>query len=215
MALRRRPDFPTFSSPLPRRSALTPWSSSAAAATARSAPAGASDHTSPLPVVIHKAFVLPQAVKPGALAVTRTHLGISAPFLLLGSAAEGVMYLDRKMIDPRRPLPEAVKETDKAEGLVPYAAHLPLRHGTLLTHADRVARLHALSSAPSGLESTSLVLGQGVDTFLARAAPARAWDALDRDFNASLFGALLALMLAATLTLRRMVRSKQLADAWK
>lgn len=215
--LKGRPEIATLSAyeGALDRNALTPWSGSPVAQAARNAPAVVSAHSAPMPAVVHKTFALPLSLKPGLLSVTRTHLGISAHFLLLGTAAEGVYWMDRKLVDPRRPMPEAMKDADKAEGLLPYSPVLPFRHQWLLSHGDQVSRLHTLVSAPSGLESTSLVLGLGVDTLLARAAPARAWDALDREFNASLFLALLAILGLVTWVLGKQVKRKQLNDAWK
>lgn len=55
----------------------------------------------------------------------------------------------------------------------------------------------------------------GVDEFVARVAPAKAFDQLDPDFNKGLFAALLAGAAASVLVLRRMVHAKDMAAAWK
>ena len=125
------------------------------------------------------------------------------------------MTLDKRLVEARRPMPNAVREADKAEGLIPYATTLPFAHANLVTHGDAVGRLRSLSSCPSGLESTSLLLALGVDTLLARVAPARAWDTLDREFNAAGLLALLVALGVVTLLLGRLVKAKALAEQWK
>jgi hypothetical protein len=197
------------------RTALTPWSKSPAAAAARAAPPTLSAHTQPPPVLVAAAFILPASLKPGALELTRSGEGVSSPFLLLGLASGGVMTLDKRLVEARRPMPNAMREADKAEGLLPYATTLPFMHGNLITHGDAVGRLRSLASCPSGLESTSLLLALGVDTLLARVAPARAWDTLDREFNAAGLLALLAALVVVTLLLGRLVKAKALAEQWK
>ncbi len=109
-------------------------------------------------MVAHHTFVLPITVK--ALAVTRTHLGIAAPNLLFATAADDVWMVDRRIVEPRRPVGEP-KDHEKAEGLLQYSPHLPFRHSMLLTHGLRVPRLHTVLATPSQFESTTIVIGIG------------------------------------------------------
>jgi len=97
-------------------SALTPWARDRAQLTSRaalvSAPAAGA------PVVSHRTFVLPVSVK--GLSMTRTHHGITTPHVLLATEGDGVLMLDRRLLDPRRPTGEP-REFEKLEGLVQFS----------------------------------------------------------------------------------------------
>ena len=96
-----------------------------------------------------------------------------------------------------------------------YSPLLPLRHTWLLNHGAPVPRLAALLPAPTAWESTGLVLGLGLDTFVARVAPARRFDQLDPEFNAGLFVSLMASAAVATLVMGRLAASRDIKEAWK
>merc|ERR1712166_164612 len=69
-------------------------------------------------------------------------------------------------------------------GLIPYASTLgSINPLTVLTHRHTIARPAHVLTAPTTLESTSLVVGVGLDLFLTRTAPAREFDRLNDDFN--------------------------------
>lgn len=53
------------------------------------------------------------------------------------------------------------KDHEKAEGLMQYSPHLPLRHSWMLNHDRSVSRLHTILSVPTSFESTTLVAAVG------------------------------------------------------
>jgi hypothetical protein len=71
-------------------------------------------------------------------------------------------------------------------------------------------------SAPSALESSSLVLsfGGGVDFHVNRALPSQGFDLLSSDFNHSLLVGILLMLALAVLVLRRMHQKKQMKTIW-
>ena len=76
-------------------------------------------------------------------------------------------------------------------------------------------RLRDASSAPADFESTALVAALGLDTFVARTAPAKAFDMLDDKFNVGFFGAVIAACAAGGLLLRHLVVDADVSAAWK
>lgn len=68
-------------------------------------------------------------------------------------------------LEPRRPV--APTPEQREEGLLPYAPELPLLADAVLNYNRSVARIREVYTAPSGLESTSLVLvtGLGEESF--------------------------------------------------
>ena len=194
---------------------LAPWTrnplaarSGEASAWAPGAGAGAGAQW---PIIKQRTFVLPVSVK--GLAATRTLHGVTTPHLLLLTAGDGVLMLDRRLVDPRRPTGEP-KEWEKAEQLMQYSPYLPLRHSWLLTHGAPLPRLHAALAAHTDFESTTLVAAVGLDLFVSRVAPARPFDQLDRDFNYAFFLMLLFAGGAGTWALGREVAKKDLKEAW-
>ncbi len=69
------------------------------------------------PVVLAKSFALTKQVT--ALGVTVTRTGISTPHILIACGDDKIYAVDRRMLDPRRPVGE-LKESEKLEGLQQY-----------------------------------------------------------------------------------------------
>lgn len=112
------------------------------------------------PLVVHRSFILP--VTATDISVTRTRYGITTPHLLLTTSQDGLLSLDRRILDPRRPTNETSKH-EQAEGLIQYSPVLPLRHSWLLTGGRPVQGAHLTHSAPSAFESTTLIALLGED----------------------------------------------------
>ena len=103
-----------------------------------------------------------------------------------GVAAMGVTLTaagltPKNLLDPRRPLvhPSKMRQQDREEGLIPYASTLGgVNHLAVLTHRHTIARPAHVLTAPTTLESTSLVVGLGLDSMVKRArwfAPLLCW----------------------------------------
>jgi len=155
-----------------------------------------------------------------ALAVTQTVQGITPKFILAATSAGQLVQLDKRFLDPRRPIvpggPQKMSAEDREEGLVPYGPSLggisPL---TIATHKHAIARPRAISVAPTNLESTSLAFVIGLDLFMARVAPAREFDRLNEDFNyAGLILATLGLAVGSYVT-GWLADMKEVKRAWK
>jgi hypothetical protein len=179
---------------------------------------GLDGFTHPLPHVMSQgyAFGAPLA----ALAVTQTVAGMTPKTVLAASKAGQLVLLDKRFLDPRRPLvpggPQKMSAADREEGLVPYGPSLggisPL---SVISHKHAVARPRMISASPTSLESTSLVLLTGVDLFMTRVAPAREFDRLNEDFN--YVGLVLSIVVLTAMTLMTGWYSdrKDLSRAWK
>ena len=150
------------------------------------------------------------------LAAVRTRHGMTTPHLLLTTATGGVLQVDRRMVDPRRP-PAGSKATDaeRASGLPPYEPALPLVHAWALTHAHALPRIAAVLSAPADYESTALVAALGLDSFFARTAPAKAFDMLDDKYNVAFFALVIAACAFGGLLLRHLAIDADVRSAWK
>jgi ER membrane protein complex subunit 1 len=78
----------------------------------------------------------------------------------------------------------------------------------------KVVHIEQILSAPSLLESTSLVFAYGLDLFFTRVAPSKTFDVLNEDFNkAQLILTVTGLAVAIAVT-KPMVRRKRLREKW-
>lgn len=152
------------------------------------------------------------------LGVTHTAHGTTAKMLLIGTPGGQVYMLDRRMIDPRRPLvPPGSKPTpaQAAEALPPFAPELPVAGPLYATLDRRVARLRKIAAAPAVLESASLMAATGLDTFYSRLQPSRGFDMVPDDFPHALLVAMVAGMGVALVLLRAVLQKRALKLKWQ
>lgn len=117
-----------------------------------------SSFASPTPVVHHRSFIFPLAVK--ALATSETVYGITTKHVIVGLTTNQIYSMDLRFMDPRRPSGKPTP-TQMAEGLMQYSPYLPLIPQQIVSFNATVANLHTITSTPSAVESTSLVMAYG------------------------------------------------------
>jgi len=164
-------------------------------------------------VALQQTFVFPHPIL--ALGSTLTARGITTKALLVGYEPGQVLLLDRRFLDPRRPtLPPS--KAEKAEGLPPYSAHLPLLPPHVLTYNHTLHNLHTLHTSPSSLESTTLLLGLGdLDLFFTRLHPSsKPFDLLPETFNHVLVSVVLVVSVVGVWFMGRAAQAKTLREAW-
>lgn len=64
------------------------------------------------------------------------------------------------LLDPRRPISSTTQ--GREEGAIPYIPELPLPTENYINYNQTIARLRKIYTAPSGLESTCLVVATGL-----------------------------------------------------
>lgn len=123
------------------------------------------------PVILAKTFTIPMAVT--ALGVTSTRSGVSVRNLLLAGIDGKIHSIDRKLLEPRRPL-GPLKDIEKKEGLLQYHELIQTIPFQTLSYNQTVHSVRSIISVPTDLESQSLVLAiGGSDIFFARTSPDR------------------------------------------
>ena len=134
------------------------------------------------PHVRAQAFHVPARIS--TLGVSQTAQGISARVLLAALPDAGALVaVPLAALDPRRPVGRDPAKAEAEEGLARYAPNLELDAKWHLSHARDVRGVRELVAAPSGMESTGLVLAFGGDVFGTRVAPSGAFDVLGAGFN--------------------------------
>jgi len=164
------------------------------------------------PSVLSQSYLFPTQIK--TLEVTTTARGITSRQLLAGTYSDAVYIIDKKFIDPRRPI-SMPSNADKEEGIIPYSAILPVNPKTSLSYNYTINGLRGIKSAPALIESTSLVFCYGIDLFFVRISPSKAYDLLNEDFN---FAALLlttSVLLVITAVVWWLSKRKDLNRSWK
>ncbi|KAF9165360.1 hypothetical protein DFQ26_000226 [Actinomortierella ambigua] len=169
-----------------------------------------SSFSSQRPHVIAQSFPFPyEAV---AIGVTTTKAGISSKDLLFGLGRDSVMALNHRWLDPRRPT-SAPTAMDKEEMLVPYGA---IQEDTrmMLSYHLEVAGVRKIVTAPTLLESTSVVVAYGHDLFVTRHAPSKTFDILNEDFSKSQLLLTIMVLLVMLVITKPMMDRKELKEKW-
>ncbi|KXS09605.1 DUF1620-domain-containing protein [Gonapodya prolifera JEL478] len=144
------------------------------------------------PYVAAQAYVFPSAIS--SVGVTQTHAGITTREVLFGLPSGQIVGVNKKQLDPRRPIGNPSAD-DKEEGLLPYNPLIALNPKDVANYYLKVLGIEHIVSSPAFLESTSLVLGYGLDLFYTRRNPSKTFDVLSEDFNrVALLGTIAALV---------------------
>ncbi|GBP90129.1 ER membrane protein complex subunit 1 [Eumeta japonica] len=163
------------------------------------------------PRVERQAYVLPASLS--AAAHTTTLRALTDRHVLLALSTGAIVELPWAYLEPRRGLAVGVGDA-REEGVLPYTPELPLPAEAVINYNHTLGRVVALHTAPSGLESTCLVLATGLDLFYTRVAPSKTFDLLKDDFDYSLIVVVLAALVVATYSTKYFAARKTLKQAW-
>ena len=164
----------------------------------------------PLRIIGQSYFIRPEAKE---LAATRSMRGITEPAVLIATADDQVLAIDKRFLDPRRPTrPTAA---DREEGLIPYAEVIPILPSNWVTQNHVVHDIRGLVIAPAELESNVHFLAFGLDLFYARITPSQSFDALDDDFNHVLLTLTLVALVAGVFVARRVADANEQNHSWR
>ncbi|EJD05202.1 DUF1620-domain-containing protein [Fomitiporia mediterranea MF3/22] len=157
-------------------------------------------------------FIFPYGVT--ALTTTSTKFGIATKDLVVANNKGQIQTFPRRIFDPRRPK-RKVTAQDQEEWLVQYDPIIPDDSRRVISHNYHILSTKKISTSPSLLESTSLVLAHGgPDLFLSRVAPSHTFDVLSEEFNKLQLVLTIAGLSVAILVTRPIVRGKKLKEAW-
>lgn len=80
--------------------------------------------------------------------------------MTVGLSSGGIIEMPWHLLDPRRPV--LGNNQPREEGTIPYMPELPLSSESVINYNKSISRLQGIYSAPSGLESTCLVVAYGL-----------------------------------------------------
>lgn len=132
----------------------------------------------------------------------------------VGLHSGSVVEMAWALLDPRRHSMIA-PEKQREEGIIPYIPELPLQHEAMINYNQTVANIKGIYTAPSGLESTCLVLVYGLDLFVTRVSPSKTFDLLKEDFDYFLISIVLIGLTTASYIVKHLAAKKAIKQAWK
>ncbi|XP_021329317.2 ER membrane protein complex subunit 1 isoform X1 [Danio rerio] len=163
------------------------------------------------PQVLQQSYIFPAPIS--TLEATLTEKGITSRHLLVGLPSGNILSLPKMFLDPRRP--EVVSEQSREENLIPYAPEMPIRTEWFINYNQTVSRVRGIYTAPSGLESTCLVVAYGLDIYQTRVFPSKQFDVLKDDYDYVLISSVLLGLFFATMISKRLAEVKLLNRAWR
>jgi ER membrane protein complex subunit 1 len=168
----------------------------------------------PIPYAVAQSFIITHPIS--HMSVTQTAQGITSRQLLCTlPTLNAVIAIPRYVLDPRRPVGRDPTPQESEEGLFRYSPILDLDAKLFLSHARDVFGIRNIISAPTQLESSSLVFAFGLDVFGTRVTPSKAFDVLGKGFNKlALLGTVVALGVG-TAVLAPMVGRRGVERVWK
>ncbi|XP_057553995.1 ER membrane protein complex subunit 1 isoform X3 [Hippopotamus amphibius kiboko] len=164
-----------------------------------------------LPQVLQQSYIFPSAIS--AMEATITERGITSRHLLIGLPSGAVLSLPKALLDPRRP--EIPTEQSREENLIPYSPDVQIHAERFINYNQTVSRMRGIYTAPSGLESTCLVVAYGLDIYQTRVYPSKQFDVLKDDYDYVLISSVLFGLVFATMITKRLAQVKLLNRAWR
>uniref|UniRef100_A0A8C3IFX2 ER membrane protein complex subunit 1 n=1 Tax=Chrysemys picta bellii TaxID=8478 RepID=A0A8C3IFX2_CHRPI len=164
-----------------------------------------------LPQVLQQAYIFPSAIS--AMEATITERGITSRHLLIGLPSGAILSLPKGLLDPRRP--EIPTEQSREENLIPYSPDVQIHAERFINYNQTISRMRGIYTAPSGLESTCLVVAYGLDIFQTRVYPSKQFDVLKDDYDYVLISSVLFGLVFATMITKRLAQVKLLNRAWR
>ncbi|KAM8927358.1 ER membrane protein complex subunit 1 isoform 2-T2 [Pelodytes ibericus] len=164
-----------------------------------------------LPHVLQQSYIFPSAIR--ALQATITERGITSRHILIGLPSGAILSLPKALLDPRRP--EIPTEYTREENLIPYTPDIQIHAERFINYNQTVSRMRGIYTAPSGLESTCLVVAYGLDLYQTKVYPSKQFDVLKDDYDYILISSVLIGLVFATMITKRLAQVKLLNRAWR
>jgi len=165
------------------------------------------------PLVERQSFILgPSHVM--SLSETMTEKGITTKHLLMATSTGAIFDIPKHLLDPRRP--NVNTPADQREpGLPPYIPELQMPPEAILNYNQTVLSVRGITTAPTELESTSVVFVHGLDLFCTSMTPSKGFDLLNDDFDYYVISSVLMALIAAAFVTKKMSQRKALNQAWR
>lgn len=163
------------------------------------------------PMTLAQTYIFSQGIS--TISTTQTMQGLTSRSILIALPSGGILEMSRRFLDARRPL-EMLPE-HREEMLIPYIPELPFATEDFINYNQTVARVREIRSAPSGLESSSLIFVFGLDLFYTRVMPSGTFDILKDDFDYAFIFLVMVFLTVASYICKRISRHQSIQKAWE
>jgi len=168
--------------------------------------------TRPPVIGLLRSFILDFDVQ--GMGVSKTFYGATSKDIIFTSGGM-VLGLVRSYLSPRRPAAENFTQAHREQMMIPYDPRVMLFPQHFLSSNRTIFGAKNVATAPSHMESSSLVFVSGHDTFFTVVTPSKAFDLLESDFN--YIGLVLTVIGALMLVVvfRYLAQAKELKKQWR
>ncbi|KAI8895892.1 hypothetical protein BC833DRAFT_599659 [Globomyces pollinis-pini] len=163
------------------------------------------------PSYLAQSYVLQHGVS--ALGVTTTQSGITSREIVLGLKHGQMLGVNRHQLNPRRPIhpPTALEKEELLEQYRPVIVSNPR---DMASYFLPVLGITTIDSQPTNLESTSILLGYGLDIYQVRRTPSKPFDMLSEDFSYCQLITSIVVLSIGVQTAKYYATKKLLREAW-
>lgn len=171
------------------------------------------------PFVKSQAYYIPtQHARVTGLGITRTRYGITLRDVIAATSRNQILSLPKRgnYLSARRPVDRDPTSAEASEeGISRYDSLLPYDPARqVLSHTRQVVRVSTLLTVPTVLESTSIVIGYGLDIFGTKVAPSGLFDVLTPSFGRDKLIYTMAAMTGLALYLKPLVAKRKTNNFW-
>jgi len=165
------------------------------------------------PLVERQSYILdPSFVT--SLADTKTEKAITTKHILMATSTGAIFDIPKHFLDPRRPNMNTPAD-QREPGLPAYLPELKLPPESILNYNQSVTGAKGIITAPTGLESTSVVFVHGLDLYCTSVTPSKGFDLLKDDFDYYVITSVLMGLVIASYATRKLSQNKALKQAWR
>ena len=168
------------------------------------------------PWAISKRFIF-TAGPVTSLGVSSTAKGVSPRTILFALSSQQVLAINKDgILSARRPSKvREILEGTEDDGLLPYHPEVEFHFPSVVSHSHLLPEISSVLSAPTPLESTSLVVTLGLDIFSVPVRCPSLYDALDPSFDFQMLATSLAVVGLAILVSHALAMRREKAERWK
>ncbi|KAJ9662615.1 hypothetical protein H2198_001287 [Neophaeococcomyces mojaviensis] len=165
------------------------------------------------PHVISQAYTLTEPIQ--NLTVTQTAQGITNRQLLAYLPhSNAIAAIPMHVLNARRPVDRDPNTGEAEEGLFRYQPTLESDPKFFLSHAREVVGIKQILTAPTLLESTSMIFAFGHDIFGTQVAPSQTFDVLGKSFKRIQLILTVVALYVGVIVIRPLVRRKVVERGW-
>ncbi|KAE8267291.1 hypothetical protein A4X09_0g5061 [Tilletia walkeri] len=162
--------------------------------------------------IFQQTFVAPWGIR--TLGTTRTKHGISTKSLLIANDLNQIVSINRRLLDPRRPVGRKPNAEEAEEMLFSYDPLLPWEPKWTLSHIFPLGKISGILATPASIESTSMVFAHGLDSYVSRVSPSGSFDILSANFNKVQLMLTIAALAVGIIVTKPLLRSKAVNARW-